>query len=126
MGLIDEKRRGRFYWSRIGLIVVLMTTTALCVVASASSAWAQPAGAQSTRSFDIPPQPLADALVQFGYQSGLQVAADGGLAASARSPGVSGNYTPAEALNRLLAGTGLTFRFTNATSVQLQQASTAP
>src|SRR5688572_23255540 len=99
MGLMDEKRRGRFHWGRIGLIVSLMTTTALCVAASASLVWAQPSGAQSTRSFNIPPQPLADALVQFGYQSGLQVAADGGLAASARSPGVSGNYAPAEALS---------------------------
>ena len=84
--------------------------------------------AQQARAFNIPAQPLADALVQFGYQSGLQVVADGGLTASVRSPGVTGTLPPAEALARLLAGTGLVYRFTNATTVALERpgASGAP
>ena len=112
-------------WRRLGAVGALLATTAFGAIAAAAPALAQRAVAQGTRTFNIPPQPLADALVQFGYQSGLQIAADGGLTASARSPGVSGTYAPADALGRLLAGTGLTFQFTNATSIQLQRASAA-
>lgn len=84
--------------------------------------------------FSIPPRSLADALREFSRQSGLRVeverevleelrsqnAPDGARAggaagaagsSAARSPGVSGEYTSAEALRRILAGTGLTARF---------------
>ncbi|WP_370151691.1 TonB-dependent siderophore receptor [Ferrovibrio sp.] len=69
--------------------------------------------------FSIPAQGLENALNQFGRQAGLQVTTLGALAAGLRSPGVSGTFTPAEALDRLLAGTGLTYRFTDAGTVAL-------
>ena len=88
---------------------------------AASGMLATPAAAQeTTRRFDIPAQPLGEALVQFGLQSGLQVVADGSLTAGRQSAGVSGTHSPAEALSRLLAGTGLTFRFTTSTTVLLE------
>ncbi|TAJ28034.1 MAG: TonB-dependent receptor, partial [Reyranella sp.] len=90
----------------------------------------EPAAAQSAtqgiRSFNIPAQPLADALVQFGYQSGLQVAADGNATAAASSTAVSGSLTPQQALARLLAGTGLTFQFTGPNTVQVQRPAVGP
>ncbi len=75
---------------------------------------------QAARNFDIPAQPLTEALVQFGQQSGLQVAADGALAASMRSVAIRGSFTPTEALTRLLAGTGLTFQYTGAATIQVR------
>jgi iron complex outermembrane recepter protein len=113
---------GRAVRRRLGVWRVFLTTMALGVVTAASVASAQPSVAQATRTFDIPAQPLTDALVQFGHQSGLQVAADGTVAASVRTQAVRGTYTPSEALSRLLAGTGLTFQYTSASTIQVRSA----
>jgi len=75
--------------------------------------WAVPAQAQSAdaqRNFDIPAQPLPAALALFGRQSGLQVSVAAALAEGRNSSAVSGSMAPVQALGRLLAGTGLTYR----------------
>ncbi|PEQ13991.1 hypothetical protein B2G71_04320 [Novosphingobium sp. PC22D] len=72
--------------------------------------------------FRIAAQPLGDALVEFGRQSGLEVTADPALIAGKRSAEVSGRFAPGAALSRLLAGTGLTFRYVSATGVTLERA----
>ncbi|MFZ5781179.1 MAG: TonB-dependent siderophore receptor [Pseudomonadota bacterium] len=110
-------RRAR---QRVKMVAVL-TVVAVAGLAAVPPATAQTTTAPAARSFDIPAQPLTEALVQFGQQSGLQVAADGSLAASTRSAAVRGSFTPSEALTRLLAGTGLTFQFTGATTVQVRR-----
>jgi outer membrane receptor protein involved in Fe transport len=79
----------------------------------------QLAQAGQTRTYAIAPQPLADALTLFGQQSGLQVTLDAGIVAGLTTPGVDGSFTAEEALRRLLAGTGLTWRFTDANTVAL-------
>jgi iron complex outermembrane receptor protein len=75
------------------------------------------AQADRIAAFDIPAQPLAQALTTFGRQSGLQIAVDTAAAAGKSSPGVTGSLTHEEALRRLLAGSGLTYRFTSANAV---------
>jgi len=57
--------------------------------------------------FAIPPGDLDVALNRFGRQAGVAIAVDAELTRGLRSPGVSGHYSPAEALDALLAGTGL-------------------
>lgn len=89
--------------------------TALATTAGALPTRAQHAAAelaQRLATFDIPPQPLTDAIASFGRQSGMQVSVDGELARGIASPGVSGSMTATQALGRLLASTGLTFRMT--------------
>jgi hypothetical protein len=81
----------------------------------------QPAGAPARASFAIPPQPLAAALRQFVRQSGVQVAFATPDGQNVASPGVSGSFTPADALMRLLAGTGLTYHFTGANTATLER-----
>lgn len=78
--------------------------------------------------FQIAPQALADAVTALSLHTTLQVLYDGKLAEGRKSPGVSGTYTPREALERLLAGTGLTYRVVNLGTVTLEPASlsTAP
>ncbi len=78
--------------------------------------WAQGAGvdgqhaqAAERRSFSIPAQPLQSALVQFGQQAGRQIGADNNVLRGISSPGVQGTLSIEEALQRLLAGTGLTY-----------------
>jgi outer membrane receptor for ferric coprogen and ferric-rhodotorulic acid len=79
------------------------------------------AQAGEARAFTIPPQPLGAALITFGRQVGLQVAYPAEAVAGLASPGVSGTFTPAEALRRLLAGTGLVFRFTGSATVTISR-----
>ncbi len=69
-------------------------------------ALAQPIPNGAAIHFDIPSQPLADALVAFGATTGLEVFYDGALAVGRHSAPVSGTLTPAEGLRELLAGTG--------------------
>ncbi|WP_162916885.1 TonB-dependent receptor domain-containing protein [Dongia deserti] len=72
---------------------------------------AQMVQALQGRQFDIRAQPLADALAEFGRQSGLRVTADGALVRGLSAPAVTGAMSPEEALRRLLDGTGLAGRF---------------
>lgn len=85
---------------------LLVTATALGGLATAPYAVAQAA-----RTFDIPAQPLGAALSQYGDQAGVQVSVDVALANGRRSGPVRGQYSPSDALNRLLAGTGLVARW---------------
>lgn len=98
---------------------VLMATTAMVGIV-ATPAVAQTASAQ--HNFAILAQPLPQALMIFGRQAGLQVTAEGGVTADKTSTAISGDLAPAEALSRLLTGTGLTFRFVGNNGVQIEPA----
>jgi len=92
-----------------------------------SPAWAEsgigPAQTAQTlqRQFEIPAQPLADALTEFGRQSDLRVTIDGALVRNLSAPVVSGAMTPEEALRRLLDGTGLAGRFVESDLVIIER-----
>lgn len=70
-------------------------------------------GAQGTAQPDAPvpisiqAQPLAEALNGWARQTRIQVIASQGLVAGKTAPAVSGTLTPGQALERLLAGSGL-------------------
>jgi outer membrane receptor for ferric coprogen and ferric-rhodotorulic acid len=102
--------------------VMLLASTGIVSGAAAPAAFAQAPAPAQQRNFSITAQSLADALMQFGQQSGFNVSAPANLTRNLTTRGVSGAMAPAEALSRLLAGTGLTFRFTGPTSVQLEPA----
>ncbi|WP_157385896.1 TonB-dependent siderophore receptor [Methylosarcina fibrata] len=78
--------------------------------------------------FDIPPQALGTALNAFADAANVQLSYPGELAAGLKSPGVSGRYTPEQALQRLLAGTPISARKTPNGTVTLEkaQSTTAP
>ncbi len=107
----------------------LLLTTALATIVMAAPVAAQDIPAPSaqpasagTRAFDIPAQPLATAVNAFGRQSGLQVTADTNVTTGVQTQAVVGAYPPAEALSRLLAGTGVTWRMEGDTIVVLTKA----
>lgn len=110
----------RHYWinGKKGIAAALLCSAGLATVA-ALPAHAQTAG---QRSFNIAAQPLTEAIMQFGRQSGLQVTADTALVVGRKSTAVTGNHVPAEALSLLLSGTGITFRFTSRTTAILELA----
>lgn len=70
--------------------------------------------------FNIPSQPLADALVAYGGTTGLEVYYDGALAAGRRSTMVVGKFTPLDGLERLLRGTGYVPRVTGPDTLTLE------
>lgn len=113
--LSSAARRGR----RFGVAGAVLMATSAIVGLVATSAAAQTASAR--RGFDIPSQPLAQALMIFGRQAGLQVTAEGAVTADKTSTAVKGELAPAEALSQLLTGTGLTFRFVGS-GVQIETA----
>jgi iron complex outermembrane receptor protein len=109
-GKVTRKRsQRRLITAAWGLPIAASITTmaALC----ATSAQAQ----EAARSFDIPAQPLANALTSFGQQSGLQVSTQAPLVEGRNAPAVKGSMPALQALSRLLAGSGLTFRITGST-----------
>ena len=65
------------------------------------------------RRYNIPAQPLSEALIQFGQQAGLQVTADSSLVKGKRASSVNGSLSMQQALNQLLAGTGLRHEVSN-------------
>lgn len=81
-----------------------------------------PARAEGTApgiAFSIPAQDLGSALTTFADTAGLRLLFPSDLVAGRRSPGLSGTYPRDAALARLLAGTGLVYRFTSANTVTI-------
>jgi hypothetical protein len=60
-------------------------------------------------SIRIPAQTLSGALTALATQADLQILFPQDLVAGLQAPAVSGSYSPAEALERLLAGGSLEF-----------------
>ena len=108
--------------SRIGRLALLASASFFALVACQGLA----AHAQDTEAkvfnFNLPKQPLRKALLGFSNVTGLDVVADGTVTQTARDVSVSGNMTPAQALNLMLQGTGASFRFTNRNTVVLENA----
>jgi iron complex outermembrane receptor protein len=59
------------------------------------------------KSFDVPAGSAAQTLRRAASQAGRQIVYDGAALRNVRTPALRGEYTPLEALNRLLAGTEL-------------------
>jgi iron complex outermembrane receptor protein len=73
----------------------------------------------------IRPQPLSTALQDLARQSGIQIIFFSKLAEGHETPGLSGKYTPAAALNLLLKGTDLTFDRINNNTIEVQPGATS-
>lgn len=78
-----------------------------------------PAEARADLWFNIAPQPLADALEEYGRRAGVQILYKSHLVEGLRSPGVSGAYSKAGALRHLLDGTGLDAHYMDANNLTL-------
>lgn len=115
----DRSARG----AKAALRLSLLLSSASGVLALPVSAHAQEAAPrQDQRTYDIPAQPLASAVRRYMRQSGVQVGYPSGLDARIMSRPVNGKMSAAEALSRLLEGTGLTYRFTGPGTATLEAA----
>ena len=103
------------------LLAVLAANTATTHAQEPPPSAQMLAQAANTRTFDIPPQPLASALPLFGQQSGRQITADAALVRGASTPGVQGTMTIDAALQQLLTGTGLSWSGSGGATIALHR-----
>jgi iron complex outermembrane receptor protein len=79
------------------------------------------AGEARVVQFDIPAQELDSALTRLADQAGLRLLFASGSVAGLRSAGAQGRMSVSEALQRVLAGSGFTWRFTEGNTVALER-----
>jgi len=79
------------------------------------------AAEQTAQTFDIRSQALSSALTRFSALTGLQVLYEGDIAERITAPELKGSYTPEQALQKLLRGSGLHYRFSNGNTVTLEK-----
>jgi iron complex outermembrane recepter protein len=78
--------------------------------------------AQVTYSFNLPVQPLADSLRAVGSKASVDVAFEPATVQGRNAPALKGNYSAQQALDRLLAGSGLALRTTQGGSFLVEMA----
>src|ERR1700743_1626199 len=88
----------------------------LCIVASVAHA----DGFDRDVSFNIAPESLAAALLDFAEQAKIQVVTAGADLQPYRAGGLAGRYTIRVALQTLLNGTGLAFREVGSGTVSIE------
>lgn len=97
-----------------------LATTALVALVSLVPATIEKAVAQqSAVAFEIAGGPLDSALSRFGVTSGVQVLYGSAVTKGLTTKGINGSLPPEAALSQLLAGTGLSYRFTGPKSVTI-------
>lgn len=112
-------------------LTLLLGSTSLAGVclkpslAAAQSAPSADVGSVRAVAFAIPPQALSSAIPAFSRAAGVTVVFDGAVPRDASTRGVSGTMTPRAALDRLLGGTGLSARFSGASSITLYRPGSA-
>ncbi|WP_064027905.1 TonB-dependent siderophore receptor [Methylomonas koyamae] len=92
--------------------------TTLFAAAMSASPWC---AAEGAIDFAIPAAPLADALLRFSEASGVKVFFSSQLAGNLRGNAVQGRFTPQQALQKLLEGSGLTAKTAADGAVTLQK-----
>ncbi|MBO81296.1 MAG: hypothetical protein CL801_07750 [Citromicrobium sp.] len=90
-----------------------LTTSLLAVGAAtiSTAAYAQTAP-ETTYTFDLPAQPMDDALTSVAERTGSNVVYNGQDVADRRAPAIRGTLTAQAAFERILAGSGLVLRRT--------------
>lgn len=119
----DRRNDRRKAW----LSLLLASTVLGAALAPLQDAFAQAPGAAAVAplSFSIPAQPLRSAIDAFIRQTGWQVGYPGAAARGLTSQPVRGTMTPAQALQTLVGGTGLTVRLTGSSTAALVDAPAA-
>jgi TonB-dependent siderophore receptor len=123
-GVMKRKHGGRAARRRRGMTVVrsLATLAALLVPAAALAQTSEAARvADAAHSYSIPAGPLAAALNRFAAETRLALVYPASITQGLSTGGISGSHNPREALGILLAGSGLSYRFTGARTVTIEK-----
>ncbi|MGH1557549.1 STN domain-containing protein [Caulobacter segnis] len=97
------------------------TKSCLMIAAGAAALLAATEAHAQVRKFDVPEQPAATGIPQFGKQAELQILAPQGAVQGKRVNAVRGAYTVEDGLARLLRGADLTVVSNNGRTAVLGQ-----
>ncbi|WP_095147990.1 TonB-dependent receptor [Pseudomonas sp. Irchel s3a18] len=103
------------------LTAAILLAGAQAAPVMAATATQQPSRNMGDYTFAIAQQPLVSALNAFTTVTGWQVGLSAELAEGVASPGVQGALTPEKALDRLLAGTNLSYRKLGSNNIVLEK-----
>lgn len=92
-------------------LALSLAWNATALLAQTAQAPAAPVASGAAQQFQLPAQPLAQALNHWARQTRMQLLVQQSLVARKQAPAVSGNLEPRAALSQLLAGSGLHARF---------------
>lgn len=104
----------------LGMISITLVVLLIMFEAGSALAGSDRLG-DSPVAFAIASQTLADALVDFQNDSGVNVIYKDRLVQGKATPGLSGKYPQAAGLEKLLSGTGLTYQVTAENTVVLKK-----
>jgi secretin/TonB-like protein len=100
-------------------LIVILAALAVAFICIARAAEPQAPSDPQQIDFEIPSQPLANALHAYGRRMGVQVLYESRSAIGRQSEAVHGRFTPGEALKRLLAATDLEVRHARSDAIIL-------
>jgi Secretin and TonB N terminus short domain len=108
---VQDKRQWRLWcYLRCTIACFILSASGLATLikpAAAAENGPTPGPSTDARAFNIPSQPLEDALYAFDAATGIEVFVDGHAVAGRKSTAVKGVFTSEQALRALLNGTGL-------------------
>lgn len=116
--IVAVKIGGQGFWRKSGLLA----TAALCIAVAGAPAAVRAqtkTSRQAPATFDIAAQDLGAALTLFSDRAGLRLLVASSVVRGKRSAPVSGRLTREQALDRLLSGTGLSYRFPDSNTVTI-------
>lgn len=102
------------------LKAMLVASTAY--LSTGGALWAQQVEDKAA-TFNLPAQSLTSSLTQLARQAGIKIAYPAALTSGKSAPALRGAYKRADALEKLLEGSGLTYQFTSAGSVRIMSRS---
>jgi iron complex outermembrane recepter protein len=106
---------------KFGLRLVLATMASSSALIAAAPALAQTAHQEAAaQTFNIAAQPLGEALTELADQANISLYVPADLVRGRRAPAVFGAVTAEQALDRLLGGSGLTYRSNGAGAYTIQ------
>lgn len=105
----------------VSALALLVGTMMVAPPAVAQQAASAEAAAARTIAFAIPAQDLNGAMLSFAQAAGLQLFYDSAMVKGLRSTELNGSFTAQQALERLLSGSGMVYRFTGANTVTLEK-----
>lgn len=108
-------------WTANGLAVAIcLVLAAQPASVSAQESPVRPSAIEASFAFEIPEQDLNAALLAFANQAELQLIYDAEFVEGLRNSPLRGRYSAEAGLSRLLAGTGIAFRFNDDNTVTLE------
>lgn len=121
--LASKRRKQASQIAKIALQLSLVTLSAPMMAQAEEIV--TPSSQESTKvqrkTYNISKQPLYSALSALAEQAGIQFTYSAELVKNINSPGVQGQYTPDEALQKILSGTSISSRRTGSNSITLEK-----